>query len=166
MTAIAWSARIDIEGAPHEDDVDTVLEQLAAHSPAIGTTAAGNLTVRIAVEATTARQAADAALRLATAAAQAANLGRTVIAVEVTRWDEFERELAQPTVPELWGLAEIAEHLEVSRSRAGQLAARDDFPPAVQRIKAGPLHIAEQVRAWTETWKRRNGRPPLTETIA
>ncbi|MFE3202208.1 hypothetical protein [Embleya sp. NPDC059237] len=116
MTATAWSARLDIEAAPTDDDVDVVLERLAEHSPAVGTTTDGNLTVRIAVEAATARRATETALDLVAAATGAAGLDRTVIALEVTRWDEFERALARPIVP---ATADLAEPPDVGRTRAG-----------------------------------------------
>ena len=93
------------------------------------------------------------------AAATAIGLPVDVTGVEIVTREEIQRRLTAPQIPELVSNADIAEMLGVTRQRAAQLAARDDFPPAVQSIKAGPLRVRSQVETWAKSWARANGRP-------
>jgi hypothetical protein len=61
-------------------------------------------------------------------------------------------------VPRLAGLAEVAVllagksgHAKVSRSYAGQVAARPDFPEPVQRLAMGPVWVEADVVKFIET---------------
>ena len=49
---------------------------------------------------------------------------------------------------ELVGLAEIAALLEVSRSRADQLARTKGFPDPIAELSAGRVWNLSDVRAW------------------
>jgi predicted DNA-binding transcriptional regulator AlpA len=49
---------------------------------------------------------------------------------------------------ELVGLKEIAEMLQVSKQRAGQLAARADFPEPLGEISAGRVWKRSEVEEW------------------
>jgi predicted DNA-binding transcriptional regulator AlpA len=55
---------------------------------------------------------------------------------------------------ELVGLKEIAEILNVSKQRAGQLASRADFPRPLGEISAGRVWKRSDV----ERWARATGR--------
>ena len=48
----------------------------------------------------------------------------------------------------LWGTAEAAAWLGVSRQRVLQLAARDDFPEPLAVLTMGKVWRAGDVRAW------------------
>lgn len=50
----------------------------------------------------------------------------------------------------LAGISEIAELLGVSRQRAGQIAARKDFPKPADRIASGPVWRLAAVKQWAE----------------
>jgi hypothetical protein len=71
----------------------------------------------------------------------------------------FELRVEQPSIPELWGYVEIAEHFGVTRQRARQLTDLAGFPAAVVDTAAGPLRVRQQVEAWGSTWERKSGRP-------
>lgn len=80
-----------------------------------------------------------------------------VVDVQVTRWDEFERRLLQPVVPELITLAEAARLAGVSQQRMSQVA--DDnpaFPPAA--VLGTTLRVKRAVEAFLAGWERRPGR--------
>ncbi|WP_439681491.1 hypothetical protein [Embleya sp. MST-111070] len=156
-----WAARVEIEGSPAESAVLVVSTRLADNSPAVGTTDAGTLVARIALEAADLRNAVDAALQLVTDAARAAGLGETVVAVEVTSWQDFERvEALRPRVPELWGGIEVAECLKVSPRRVRELASdHPDFPKKVAHPRCGALYLAAEVRTFEKGWDRKPGRP-------
>jgi hypothetical protein len=69
-------------------------------------------------------------------------------------------------IPKLAGLAEVAALLaeragkaKVSRSYAGQVTARRDFPEPVQRLAMGPVWLEADVKAFLAT-ERKSGRRP------
>lgn len=156
----AWSIEVELGASNVSDDtVEELHEHLADHSPAVGTAPSGNLSARIFVEAGTARQAADSALKEVTAAAKQAGINHTVVGIELVTEEELDRRLNEPAVPELVGVSEIAAMFGVGRQRAAQVVQREDFPPAVARLKAGPVFIKWQVEAFEKRWDRRGGRP-------
>ncbi|MGW1154509.1 hypothetical protein ACWD45_24895 [Streptomyces rubiginosohelvolus] len=156
----AWSIEVELGVNDVSDDlVEELVEHLIDHSPAIGTAPNGNLSARIFIEAGTARQAIDSALKEVTAAAKEAGLPTTVVGVDLVTEEELDRRLAEPPVPDLVGVSEIAEMLGVVRQRATQLSQRPDFPPAVAHLKSGPVFVREQVAAFEQRWDRRSGRP-------
>lgn len=63
--------------------------------------------------------------------------------------------------PELAGLAEVAGLADVSRTRAGQLAAHPWFPPPVQRLAMGPVWLKANVKTFLAI-PRPAGRSPKT----
>ena len=102
----------------------------------------------------------DRALKAITKAARDAGASDVVLGVELMTEAEQERRLTTPQIPELCGLSEVGDILGVTRQRAGQLASdNDDFPPAVARLKAGPVYVKWQVEAFKSRWARRAGRP-------
>jgi hypothetical protein len=83
-----------------------------------------------------------------------------VVAVEVMTFLEQDRQLAQPSMPELVGVAEVAEVLGVSRQRASELRGRPGFPSPVADLASGPVWSRPSLDRFVETWERRAGRPP------
>ena len=57
--------------------------------------------------------------------------------------------------PEIWGKAEVAEHLGRSAARVAQLAREPGFPQPVARLKAGWIWLADDIRAWAQAHPRR-----------
>ncbi|WP_097992331.1 hypothetical protein [Streptomyces sp. f51] len=156
----AWSVYVELAARDVADSViEDLCERLADCEPAVGMAPNGNLSARVWVETGTARQAIDIALKEITAAAKAAGAGQKVIGVELVSEEELDLRNAEPIVPELAGISEIAEMFDVGRQRAAQLAKRDDFPPPVAQLKAGPVFLASQVRGFEARWDRHGGRP-------
>ncbi|MGW7288967.1 hypothetical protein ACWGH4_26185 [Streptomyces sp. NPDC054847] len=156
----AWSVEVELAATEITDEaIDVLHDYLADRDPAVGASPNGNTAVRIFVEAGTARQAIDSALKDVTAAAKEADISATVLGVDLVTEEELDRRLAEPSVPDLVGVSEIAEMLGVVRQRAAQLVQRDDFPPAVAHLKSGPVFVRGQVEAFEKRWDRRSGRP-------
>lgn len=82
-----------------------------------------------------------------------------VVAVEVLTVDEHDRQLEQPAFPELVGIAETAEILEVSKQRVSSLRSRPDFPAPVAELRAGPVWRKGDLSRFASTWTRKPGRP-------
>ncbi|MER6655065.1 hypothetical protein ABT248_31560 [Streptomyces sp. NPDC000971] len=163
----AWSVYVELAARDVADSViEELCERLADCEPAVGIAPNGNLSARVWVDSGTARQAVDIALRKVTAAARTAGAGQTVVGVELLTEEELDRRNDEPAVPELAGVSEIADMLGVGRQRATQLAKRDDFPPAVAQLKAGPVFLTSQVKGFEARWDRHGGRPikPVTLT--
>ncbi|MET9436933.1 hypothetical protein [Streptomyces sp. NPDC006551] len=157
----AWSVCVELDARDVADDtIDDLHERLIDASPAVGNAPNGNLSVRVFVDTATARQAIDTALKTVTAAARTQGISAPVVGVEVLTEAELDRRNAEPLIPELAGIGEIAEMFSVSRQRATQLSQRADFPPAVAHLKSGPVFVREQVEAFGRRWDRKGGRPP------
>lgn len=65
-------------------------------------------------------------------------------------------------LPEVWGAAEIARHLAVSRQRVQQLVLNrktTGFPAPAATLDMGKIWLADDVRAWAKTYtpKHRTG---------
>jgi len=71
-------------------------------------------------------------------------------------------ELSKPPFPEVVGATEAARMLGVSRQRLYQLAERDDFPPPMVQLAAGPVWLTNSIRAFERDWDRRPGRRART----
>lgn len=159
-----WTARIEWSTPdPYDlDSLDMLVTKLGSWHAAIGREAvpAGadeKWSATLTVEESTLRKAIAAALKIVEDAT-----GWGAEAIEVLDADVHEHRVMQPSIPELWGYGEIADHFGVSKQRAAQLAGRPGFPVAVVETKAGPLRIRSQVEGWGKTWDRKTGRPRKT----
>ncbi|MFD8732340.1 hypothetical protein [Streptomyces sp. NPDC059611] len=156
----AWSINVELGHRDAPDDLyDDLHDRLATAHPAIGTAPNGNLSVRIFVEASTARQAIDTGLKAVSAALKGLDVTIPVVGVEAVTEAELDRRNAATDIPPLAGVGEIADLFGVTRGRAGQLTKRDDFPPVIAHLKSGPIYVKEQVEAFGQSWDRRGGRP-------
>lgn len=81
----------------------------------------------------------------------------TILAVDVMTTDEADRRLNER--PELVGVAEIAEILDVTKQRASVITQRNDFPAPLARLASGPVWRAGAVASFKTTWRRQPGRP-------
>jgi hypothetical protein len=160
-----WSVHVELhnDGAP-ESALDVIREHLTEHHATTGyAPGSGNVSVRMMLDATTARKALDAGIRAATDAAYAAGASTAVLGVEVMTEGEMDRRLAEPAIPKLAGLSEVGDILGVTRQRAGVLAERDGFPPIVASLRSGPVFVEEQVIAYAARRPRTPGRPRKTD---
>lgn len=160
-----WSVRVDADAGGYDEALDVELRRaLADYSPAVGAgyvagrAAPGRISLQLAVEATTLHRAQEEARRKVTEALRAAGHRAQLVSMAVMSWEEFEAELAAAP-PEIMGVQEIADLLEVSRQRAHQLAQRPDFPEPLARLASGSVWAGATVRRWAATWERRQGRP-------
>lgn len=157
----SWTIRVEWTHITYNmTEIDELVDQLVGYSPAIslehdpGEFYPKIYSATITLEAPSLRQATTSALQLVEAA-----ISQKADGIEVLRTYEFDRRIDAPTFPELVGYAEIAELAGVSRQRAAQLAELDGFPPAVVRVKSGPLRVKAQVEGWLSRWERKAGRP-------
>jgi len=56
---------------------------------------------------------------------------------------------------DLAGLAEVAEVLKVTRRHAIRLTSEPDFPEPVARLRATPVWLTDDVRAWEKKRRQR-----------
>ncbi len=95
----------------------------------------------------------------AQASASAADLPEwPLVEAEVLTATELDRQNALPSLPELVGVAEVAELLKVSRQRASALARSESFPSPVVALRSGPVWTRASVNRFVESWRRRPGR--------
>jgi hypothetical protein len=160
-----WSVRLVVASTapPADEQTEALYQNLDAYSPAIGMTRHGTLEFQLAVTAaalldatTTANQAVQ------DACASAGLLDTAIVEMEALTWDEFDRRLDLPQVPELWSVSEAAEHLGVTNQRINQLVhAYPKALPAVVKLAGdrGPrLWLADTWRRFAKTG-RQSGRP-------
>lgn len=83
-----------------------------------------------------------------------------IVEASATEWSLFEKQLEEPTFPNVVGVSELAEMLGVSRQRASELARSPGFPAPFTMLAAGPVWIEPNVSDYIKTWVRKPGRPP------
>ncbi|MEO3976755.1 hypothetical protein [Streptomyces sp. CAU 1734] len=151
MTATSYNVRVDYEAdRPLPDEtVSDLHDSLARNSGTVSVSPAGGLAVRIFLDADS---PVDAGIR-GVEYVQAALLRHEILrparmtGFEVLSEEEFDRQLAEPLVPELAGLAEVARIAGVSKGRASQL--RSELGPYfVQELASGPVYLASGVRTY------------------
>lgn len=164
-----WSVAVGFGGypvaAPTVDEQIAVLaDELAEMAPAISV-GKKSMTVRLAVEANDAVEAAASVVPDVVIALDRIGLGAVPVnELEITEWTRFEEKLAEPTYPELVGITEIAELLGISRQRASELARSSRFPAPHADLAAGPVWLKPNVMRFVEEWDRKPGRPPSSKT--
>lgn len=114
---------------------------------------------RFCVTAAGPTEALQQAVAIFRQAASAADLPEwPLIEAEVLTTTELDRQNALPSLPELVGVTEVAELLEVSRQRASALARSGTFPSPVVVLRSGPVWTRASVDRFVESWRRRPGR--------
>ena len=127
----------------------------------------GPYSAQLAIEADSPVDAVAAGLGVVQDAAKmAAPPDWPVVQVQVIDWAEFERQLEQPTHPDIIGVSELAEILDVSKQRASELARQRTFPRPFVQLASGPVWHEPTVRRFVAEWKRRPGRPSVSKTDA
>jgi hypothetical protein len=91
-------------------------------------------------------------------------LGFTVTVWPVTRaeaatYDELAADFAATALPELVGVAEVAEMLAVSKQRVSALKDEPWFPRPLAQLASGPVWSAAGIRKFASEWSRQPGRP-------
>ncbi|MCX4784100.1 hypothetical protein [Streptomyces sp. NBC_01264] len=145
-----------------------IYEDLLEYGGSAGTAPNGNLSVRLFIESPSAVDAGIRGVEYAQAAAMKHKIyPNAVIGFAVLTEEEFDRQLAEPVVPELAGVAEAAEIIKVSPARVSQLE-RELEPHHVQTLASGPIFLAEGLRRYAATEHnstrgRRRTEIPLTD---
>lgn len=88
-----------------------------------------------------------------------------VVRAEALTFEELDRDLETRNLPELVGVSEIAELLDVTRQRASALAKRPDFPSPIASLASGPVWTRPSLNRFVDEWPRKEGRPPKLRTI-
>lgn len=114
--------------------------------------ASGQMQVTLEVDADTLQDAAAGALRAAAAATGLLKPNRMYVLPTTEAAHEAAR--PAPIDLDLIGITEIADELNVSRQRAGQLAEDPDFPDPVYNPPSGQrrLYTRTSVRAFKQRW--------------
>lgn len=135
----------------------------AVRGPVLYDSADGRLSVTLAVEAPTLRQATEAALKSSREAIQGAEVKLTLTEVRVVTTEQLRRELEQPRGADLVGVVEAAQILGISRQRLDELVqTRNDFPPPIARLSTGKIFTRASIEAFNQRWERKPGRPKKT----
>jgi hypothetical protein len=170
--SVEWSVELKIAHTISQDELidvtDDLLEQLAPYS-ASASTGPRTMTVRLTVQAKTpvgAVQKAMLAVGGAFSELDRVHQLQTITRSQIETMEELEDRLAHPPVPEIIGVAELAEMLHVSKQRVSYLAhASTGFPKPFTVLASGPVWIKPNVMRFVETWVRRpRGRPRKGET--
>lgn len=119
---------------------------------AVGKLAGRHLETTLTVTADDWLTAADQAIKII-----GDRVSGTIVAVDVMTTAEADRRLEER--PELVGVAEIAELLDVSKQRAFVITQRKDFPAPLAKLASGPVWRAGSVASFKTTWRRQPGRP-------
>lgn len=135
----------------------TLFDVAAIGGAATGEPGSHRITTTLTVDAADALDAAPAAL-----AAVGSIVTGEVIQYTIMTTEEHDRQTDAPPFPELVGVSEIAEHLDVSRQRASQLQTHRDFPAPVQVLRSGPVWRLSDLSRFVASWERRGGRPRVT----
>jgi len=159
-----WNVRFEInrpEVAFTEDHAEQVMDGLASYGPSVSY-GRHTLSARFCVEADSSQRAHQSGLRLFRSALQKTGVRIPVdwpIECEIMAAEDFDRVLAEPNVPELVGVHEVARMLDVSKQRASQLAKNPEFPKPVVTLASGPVWRKVAIaRHVFRIWDRRPGR--------
>ncbi len=147
-----WSVELTLTHSPNfgPDELEDRLDDLAKYFPVVSWTPT-EASFRLTIPASTPDGALVRAIREAGPG--------TYLRMNVMSVEELEREIERPVVPDLVGAAEIGEMAGVSRQRADQWTASEDFPPPAVKTRTGRLWIRVSVDRWLERAPRRAGRP-------
>jgi hypothetical protein len=158
------------EGPPPAiDHLDRLLDLLGPDATVLGAPESGpsRYGAEITVEADSAFSAmSDAGEAFGKAVRKAKLPLWPIVRISVLNDFELDTELARSTFPELVGIREIADLLEVTPQRASTLCRSRSFPVPVAELRAGPVWTAASVRRFVEEWKRQPGRPRLKNASA
>lgn len=139
-----WSVRVEGVTGPFLLP-ERIVEKLAEHHPAVSF-GDSRVSVTLTVEALNPQQA------IAFVLAKVSEVVRPleVELVEAMTEDRQERELATSNLPDLVGLAEIAELAGTTRQRVFQMTANKGFPMALVELRSGRLWSRPAIENYLE----------------
>ncbi len=156
-----WSVRIEAAHNAGQERglqlIDQVMRSLRNYA-AVSSGGPSTLAVQMTVTADSLPSAFAKGIKAFEQAVRNAGAPKTfeIVDVETETDKHFEARVDEPD-PELIGIAELANLVNVSRSRASAMAARRDFPAPYARLASGPVWIKANLSRWFEEWQRRPG---------
>jgi len=171
---VEWSVELNvahtIPASELVDVTDDLLEALAPNSAA-ASSSAWTMTVRMTVNARSQSEALETATRCLAEAfvkIRRPKVVRSITSAEVETMEQLERRLQEPPLPEVVGVAELAEMLGVSKQRVSFLAhSQSGFPRPFATLAAGPVWLKPTLLRFAETWDRhQKGRPRKSRDTA
>ena len=172
-TPNGWTVTIEaIPGTAYVEDFDETLfdvsEKLADHGATVSSTTANDrISVTLSIDtATDGITATEQARWLVHDAMEKHGLlGWHQVRYETMTFAEHDALLEQPQLPELVGVAEIADILGVSRQRASELQTRAGFPAPIAVLRSGPVWARPSLNRFIEGWARTPGRPRRDDSL-
>lgn len=150
-----WVVTIEATGAGADAEL---VEQLVNTLPSAAASGGdGQASVTFAVDAASARNAVSVGMGYWSKVTTGVDL--EVVRVEASTAARVDEDLDRPNFPVLLGVAELAQRLGVSKSRASELARLDTFPRPVAHLASGPVWTEASVSGHLEGWERKPGRP-------
>jgi predicted DNA-binding transcriptional regulator AlpA len=138
--------------------LEAFAERLSSHHGVVGG-GADHYDAQLSLEGDDLAEVVAAALAVFGEARAAVGLpGWPYVELEAKTEALLDAELSEPPFPEVVGATEAARMLGVSRQRLYQLAEREDFPPPMVQLAAGPVWLTNSIRAFEGSWDRRPGR--------
>ncbi|MBQ0890031.1 hypothetical protein KBZ94_34765 [Streptomyces sp. RM72] len=153
MNQTTYNVRVEygVPETPPDSVITAVHEELARYDASVSSSPAGGLAVRLFLEADSAVDAGTRGVEYILGALLKHEVFQVhpMTGFEVITEEEFDRRLAEPLVPELAGMTEVAQITGTTTSRASQLRGRLE-PYLVQELASGPVYLASGVRKFAE----------------
>lgn len=159
-----WSVRFSVNRPDTtftETDVDTILDALKTHA-ASGSYSPHELSVRFTLASPLPARAVVEGLKLFHSALREAGIAvgeERIVDVELELAPDLDKQLLESNLPELVGVAEVAQILNVSKQRVSDLARSPDFPRPIEILAAGPIWKKSAILRHVGLWPRKPGRP-------
>ena len=157
---IEWTCTVEAVNAAYIGDVEDLSDRILARlSSQHGSVAFGDgrLMATFTVEARLVLQATETALKTWNKALDD-QLPWSIVSLTARRADQPDD---LPGLPELLGVAEVAQRLDVSKQRATELARTHRlFPRPLAELASGPVWTAWQIGSFQQSWTCKPGRPP------
>jgi hypothetical protein len=157
---IQWTCTVEAVNDSYIGDVEDLSERIIARLGSHHGSASfgeGRIVATFTLDARLVLQATETALKAWNKALDD-GLAWSVVSLTARRADQPDD---LPGLPELLGIAEVAQRLDVSKQRATELArAHRLFPPPLAELASGPVWTAWQIGAFQRSWIRKPGRPP------
>jgi hypothetical protein len=155
-----WRCTVEAVNSEYRGDLEDLADRLqAALSRMGGSVMFGDyrLGATFTVVARLVLQATETARRTWTKALDD-DAAWSIVSLTVRRTDQPDD---LPGTPELLGITEVAQRLDVSKQRATELARTNRvFPLPLADLASGPVWTAWQISTFERSWARRPGRPP------
>lgn len=141
-----------------DEHLDRLVGALEAHDGVVSF-APGRLAVRLSVQHDRHEGALGHASEITMKAlADVGLLDLPVVRVEAVRQSQLAREIAEPSQPQVLGVAEVAALLGVSRQRLAVIRREhESFPEPFATLAATPLWYCSAIEQWLKSWPRRPG---------